>query len=93
MLSRNRDLLPLRKSRSRENWTNRPKISPLGKSKDIKQRLWAHLAATAGTQDTRAQNQKGNNIRVSIHFLSLGSQPLFGRAVVPLSLQPCLCSH
>lgn len=57
------------------------------------QRLQAHLAAAAGTQDTKAQNQEGNNVRVSVHFLALGSQSLLGRAAVPFSLQACLNSH
>lgn len=49
-------------------------------------------AETAGTSssncgDTRhkATEPEGSNVRVSIHFLALGSQPLFGRAAVLFS--------
>lgn len=43
---------------------NKPKIPTLGRSKDARQRLWANLATTAGTQNTRPQNQR-DNVRVS----------------------------
>lgn len=59
-------------------------MSPLGRSKDVKERLQAHLAVTMGTQDTKAQNQKGNNVRVSVHFLALGS-PSSGELPSPFS--------
>lgn len=50
---------------------NKPKMPSLGRSKDVRQRLWANLAPTVGTQKTRPQKQKGN-VRVSMHFLGLG---------------------
>lgn len=52
-----------------------PKMPVLGRSKDVRQRLWANLATTARTQKTRPQKQKGN-VRVSRHFLGLGSASL-----------------
>lgn len=49
---------------------NKPKMPTLGRSRDVKQRLWANLAATAGTQKQRG------NVRVSVHFLDLSSTSL-----------------
>lgn len=66
---------------------NKPKMPTLGRSKDVRKRLWENLAATAGTENTRPQNQKVN-VRVSVHFLGLGGTSL-GELKSPPSQDAC----
>ena len=69
MLASNRDLLPLRKSGSRENWTNGPKMSPLGRNKGVKHRDYRYIKQQLlghGTQRHRTRK-----------VIMLGSQYIF----------------